>query len=345
MSYQLPTEPDDSIASRRLLGALISGVPLSGLVAIVYGAVYGTSHADSALLVIASVWCAAYGQAAFVISLAWYTRKGAYGEAMNARLLYGCSAFLFTLFVTVLDAPPSMYLVANGAAYLAALLFIGRRHGRMVVTLVLDAWPLLAIGLSGLWNARRLVVGLTFGTLASQAGGMIAPALGWMAGPWSAAMRIVSGFQTLGWQTIGTKLDIWVARAVRDKDAIRVGRSIRNSTVVGLAISVVGALVALAFAFFALETDRSIRELTILATAVALFALGNIALATVGRVLAFLGRDRARFVWEAARLLATLAVVLLGGPSFTLLGLAIVVMLSYLVHAALVRQAIREMIS
>jgi len=229
-----------------ILTAVIGSLVLLALVAYSYSLGGIASPWDLAV----ATALLALSQSVFMLALSALTWRLAARPVLIVRLAYGISLFAGTLPAAALDWPAITYLhITTVAMALASTLALvaGRVTRSRLRTLLAT--------LSGrdlIREYRALPQALTtfVGSLGAQIASIATPSLGGLAGAWAIAMRLQGGFLTLGSQTIGSMVDVRIARAVRRADSAAAAAAVRRARDVGTLLGFVylaAAFVAVAF--------------------------------------------------------------------------------------------------
>jgi len=282
-------------------------------------------------------------QSLFLYSLSLLTREDRPTILLAARLLYGVTLFLATLAVALAGGSGEAYCVATIAAYLVVLLCLGiwRVHS---IASVLSAPVMTFIRdtRDELIDSRMLVVSTSLGTLGGQVGALVTPTLGQFATSWAVAIRLMSGFQTLGSQTVGPLVDVRVARSLRARDHSAFSRQVRTANFLGLVIGV-GFVFACALALALTDALPRSGELVPFIAGAILFCGTGVALTPSARILGLAGKPSARLAWDSFRFAGGAAILLIPSATLQLWSLAALGLAIYVAYLSIVRRAIRAL--
>lgn len=340
--YRLPVAPNARDLMSGVVSSALACVVGAAIVAVVTFAVALLSNSDQPWAWAAAVGGLSAAQAAFTIAMGVLVRANSYAGMMRARLAYGVTTFAATVAALLLGGSGLALCAAAAAGFvvgatLATSDAVANLRARKMNR---PGWKMREAGAYA-WDARTLAASATVGAVAGQLGALVTPGLGPLSVAWATAIRVMSGFQTIGAVVVGAAIDTQLSRAVRTSDATTASAVSRRATLAGLGLGVVSVGAAVVAIVWVAGGD-SMRDLAFL-TAVILYCGTNVALAPIGRALGLLGQPRVRLMWDTARCAIFGVAFLLPAPTLVLLAFGLGGVLGYISYAILLRRALREL--
>ncbi|GAA4378991.1 hypothetical protein [Agromyces bauzanensis] len=338
ISIRLPPMVEDRDARSLVLASLglisvstVVGVATAGVLALAGNRQLAAMFLAAAVLLL--------GQASFMVSLAIRTRALDYGGIQRRRLAYGVLVFILTLLACLARFDGLGFVLLAAVAYLGAIACTTRRNRSRS-----DGGP---ISLGDLVRQARasipLVLSGLLGTSAGQIGSLALPLLGQYQAAWAAVVRIAGGFQTVGAQIVGPKVDIDFARRLQSGSAASLTSALRRgvwlSSVIG-GLSVLFSVVAVVWIDPEI-LDKSPAEVGWMLMAVVGFAGFFAGTSVIGRLLGMFGSAMPRLFWDASRLVGAFAALSLLHGIPLLAGIGFLGVLSTALYVALLQLVVR----
>lgn len=324
----------------RELGLYVwSSITLSSLTA---GLLALLQWTDNGLTSANGLWLAGpllCAQSLYLVTVAIFVRAGDYRQLMRSRLYYAAVYLVGCLGLCLVRAPGTAFiLMATGAFMLGSLpaFLHPSAAGYRLRSVICYA---LLIPSNFVLFARRagLLVGYLLGGLATQLPSVLLPSLGEFAPLWAVLVRVSGGVQTVALQLVAPVTDIRLSNALREGDRQSVCATLGWGMRVGLLLALLTGLGSAVLGWTA-KGGASATDVAVFGLAVIGFGMTSSFLGPINRSLVMAGGERSQLVWNAVRLLATLACFLWLSVPWLLVGLAVVGVMSAPAYAILVHK-------
>lgn len=234
------------------------------------------------------------GSGVYAIALGVFTRLDNVSGVSVLRLSYGVVGFVLTVIVCAIHASAFGLVVASSAGYGVGIAVAVSKSGDLGAAVrglgeSNEEW-LFRYSLS---RGGAVAVGQLASTFASQMPAFVAPGLGALSGPWSAAIRIGSGFNTVGASVLAPSLNVRWLRAIHGSDWPGLRRVYREGLGAGVVLGAASGAAALGlFLVLSRHSGAPTRELVFASVGViGLWGL-RVMLSPVGQFLSYLRATR-----------------------------------------------------
>lgn len=302
------------------------------------GAIFWQVSQDEIAIALIGIALLLICQGAYLGAIALAVRDSAIPVLMTIRLIAASLTFVCTLLCVLLGLGAWAFIVSAAAGYVisGATGLIHLNSSRITAT-VSARLSMRRLG-SSVRVAFPVMTTYTLSALSTQTASLVTAGLGPLAVAWATAVRVSSGFQTIGGQLLAPQFEAEIASQVRGGRSSRTAT--RNTFVAGSVLTglfFAGVVAALAWT----DLEHVLLSPGFVVAGIGLLG-GSVFLAPSDRILVLLGKARRRLLWDSLRLSGFTCLIVFSSGSFLLIGLGIVGAVSTIAYAVLCWRASRK---
>jgi hypothetical protein len=245
------------------------------------------------------------GHSAYIFLNALLVRLNLGSEIALMRFFYSLSTVTLSIVVTFLIPTTLGFCLATGLGFLSGALVTIFRIRIMKLPFALPVGPNTHPKSEKVRKLIAVIIVQTGSSVTHQAFAIVTPFLGPYSVPWSVALRIANGLETLGGVIVGPLIDAEFVAHVARQELQKLRNVVQKAATLGTTLGMLGSLiVGILMATGEFGFERIWMQNPVLSViAIACFVFGHVAIAPSGRIIYFLERHKLKVSLEASRFL------------------------------------------